>query len=143
LLYIEAQSATWWAAFIYICARHRKANGVVGTADSIRSGRGRYLSRGFAAFIECETRFLPPGLGYLSICSGHPQARNVTKALARLSLRTRDLYSIDSAAERDFTKQIGSKKLYKNLDQKSKTDFFSIYLSRFWAFFGEGSSKTR
>jgi hypothetical protein len=30
------------------------------------------------------------------------------------------------------------------IDQKSKTDFFlDLFLSRFWAFLGEGSSKTR
>jgi hypothetical protein len=38
-----------------------------------------------------------------------------------------------------FCKKIVSKSFTK----KSKTDFFSICLSRFWAFLGEGSSKTR
>jgi hypothetical protein len=43
-----------------------------------------------------------------------------------------------------FTKKIVSKSFYKKFDQKSKTDFFSIFvLLRFWAFLGEGSSKTR
>jgi hypothetical protein len=37
-----------------------------------------------------------------------------------------------------FCKKIVSKKITK----KSKTDFFSIFLSRFRAFLGEGSSKT-
>jgi hypothetical protein len=38
-----------------------------------------------------------------------------------------------------FAKQIVSKSFYKTIDQKSKTDF----LSRFWAFLDEESSKTR
>jgi hypothetical protein len=43
-----------------------------------------------------------------------------------------------------FAKQIASKGFYKKFDQKSKTDFFSnSFLSRFWAFLDEGSSKTR
>jgi hypothetical protein len=43
-----------------------------------------------------------------------------------------------------FAKKIMSKKFYKKFDQKSKTDFFSKrFLSRFWAFLDEGSSKTR
>jgi hypothetical protein len=42
-----------------------------------------------------------------------------------------------------FTKKIVSKSFYKRFDKKSQTDFFSIFLSRFWAFLGEGSSKTR
>jgi hypothetical protein len=43
-----------------------------------------------------------------------------------------------------FTKTIVSKSFYQKFDQKSKTDFFSIlFLSRFWAFLDEGSSKTR
>jgi hypothetical protein len=41
-----------------------------------------------------------------------------------------------------FTKKIVSKSFYKKFDQNSQTDFFSIVLSRFWAFLGEGSSKT-
>jgi hypothetical protein len=37
-----------------------------------------------------------------------------------------------------------SKSFYTKFGQKSKTHFFSIFvLSRFWAFLGEGSSKTR
>jgi hypothetical protein len=37
-----------------------------------------------------------------------------------------------------------SKTIYKKFDQKSKTDFFSnFFLSRFWAFLDEGSSKTQ
>jgi hypothetical protein len=42
-----------------------------------------------------------------------------------------------------FAKKIVSKSFYKKIDQKSKTDFFSFFLSRWWAFLGEGSSKTR
>jgi hypothetical protein len=43
-----------------------------------------------------------------------------------------------------FTKKIVSKSFYKKFDQKSKTDFFSnSFLSRFWAFLDEVSSKTR
>jgi hypothetical protein len=43
-----------------------------------------------------------------------------------------------------FAKKIMSKKINKKFDQKSKTDFFSKrFLSRFWAFLDEGSSKTR
>jgi hypothetical protein len=43
-----------------------------------------------------------------------------------------------------FAKKIVSKSFYKKFDQKSKTDFFSIcFLSCFWAFLDEGSSKTR
>jgi hypothetical protein len=42
-----------------------------------------------------------------------------------------------------FTKKNRVEKFYKKIDKKSKTDFFSIFLSRFWAFLGEGSSKTR
>jgi hypothetical protein len=43
-----------------------------------------------------------------------------------------------------FTKKIVSKSFYKNIDKKSKTDFFSIFFYHvFWAFLGEGSSKTR
>jgi hypothetical protein len=43
-----------------------------------------------------------------------------------------------------FTKKIASKSFLKKIDHKSKTDFFSnLLLSRFWAFFGDGSSKTR
>jgi hypothetical protein len=41
-------------------------------------------------------------------------------------------------------KKIVSKSFYKKFDQKSKTDFFSVFVfSRFWAFLDEGSSKTR
>jgi hypothetical protein len=45
-----------------------------------------------------------------------------------------------------FCKKIVSKSFYQKFDRKSKTDFFSVFfnlLSRFWAFLGEGSSKTR
>jgi hypothetical protein len=42
-----------------------------------------------------------------------------------------------------FAKQIVSKRFYKKNDKISKTDFFSKQLSHFWAFLGEGSSKTR
>jgi hypothetical protein len=42
-----------------------------------------------------------------------------------------------------FTKKIVSQSFYKKIDKKSKTEFFSIFLSRFGAFLGEGSSKTR
>jgi hypothetical protein len=35
-----------------------------------------------------------------------------------------------------------SKSVYKKIDKKSQTDFFSIFFSLFWAFLGEGSSKT-
>jgi hypothetical protein len=43
-----------------------------------------------------------------------------------------------------FTKKSCQKQIQKNRPKKSKTDFFSIcFLSRFWAFLGEGSSKTR
>jgi hypothetical protein len=43
-----------------------------------------------------------------------------------------------------FAKKIMSKVFYKKFDQKSKTDFFSKFVSsRFWAFLDEGSSKTR
>jgi hypothetical protein len=41
-----------------------------------------------------------------------------------------------------FTKKSCRKSFEKQIDQKSKTDFFSIFLSRFGAFLGEGSSKT-
>jgi hypothetical protein len=34
-------------------------------------------------------------------------------------------------------------KFLQKIDQKSKTDFSRLFLSRFWAFLGEGSSKTR
>jgi hypothetical protein len=41
-----------------------------------------------------------------------------------------------------FTKKIVSKSFYKQFDQKSKTDFFSIcYIITFLAFLGEGSQK--
>jgi hypothetical protein len=43
-----------------------------------------------------------------------------------------------------FAKKIMSKRFYKKFEQKPKTDFFSkTFLSRFWAFLDEGSSKTR
>jgi hypothetical protein len=43
-----------------------------------------------------------------------------------------------------FTKKIVSKSFYKKFDQKSQTDFFSIFfLSPLWAFLDEGSPKTR
>jgi hypothetical protein len=48
--------------------------------------------------------------------------------------------------QKTFYKKIVSKGFYKKIDQKSKskTDFFSIFFkSPFWAFLGEGSSKTR
>jgi hypothetical protein len=46
--------------------------------------------------------------------------------------------------QKRFTKKIVSKSFYEKFDQKSKTDFFStFFLSRFWAFLDEGSSKTR
>jgi hypothetical protein len=46
--------------------------------------------------------------------------------------------------QKTFCNKIVSKSFYKKIDQKSKTDFFSnIFLSRFWAFLEEGSSKTR
>jgi hypothetical protein len=41
-----------------------------------------------------------------------------------------------------FTK-IVSKSFCKKFDQKSKPTFSRFFLSRFWAFLGEGSSKTR
>jgi hypothetical protein len=40
-------------------------------------------------------------------------------------------------------KKIAPKSFYKKFDQKSKTDFFSVFFySRFWAFLGEGRPKT-
>jgi hypothetical protein len=45
--------------------------------------------------------------------------------------------------QKTFCKKVVSKSLYKKFNQKSKTDFLSIlFLSRFWAFLGEGSKKT-
>jgi hypothetical protein len=46
--------------------------------------------------------------------------------------------------KKTFYKKVLSKSFNKKFDQKSKTDFFSfLVLSRFRAFLGEGSSKTR
>jgi hypothetical protein len=42
-----------------------------------------------------------------------------------------------------FTKQIVSKSFSKKSTKKSKTDFSRFVLLSFWAFLGEGSSKTR
>jgi hypothetical protein len=43
--------------------------------------------------------------------------------------------SSETPKKKRFTKKIVSKSFYKKFDQKSKTDFFSIFLlSRFWAF---------
>jgi hypothetical protein len=41
-----------------------------------------------------------------------------------------------------FTRKSCRKKNSKKIDKKSKTDFCRFVLSRFWAFPGEGSSKT-
>jgi hypothetical protein len=42
-----------------------------------------------------------------------------------------------------FCIKLVSKSLHKKLDKNLKPIFFSIFFSRFWAFLGEGSSKTR
>jgi hypothetical protein len=45
--------------------------------------------------------------------------------------------------QKRFCKNIVPKSFYQKNRQTSKTDFLSIsFLSRFWAFLGEGSSKT-
>jgi hypothetical protein len=52
--------------------------------------------------------------------------------------------AVQNHYKKRYTKKIVSKSFYKKFDQESKTDFFSIFfLSRFWAFLDEGSSKTR
>jgi hypothetical protein len=45
--------------------------------------------------------------------------------------------------KKHFTKKIVSKSFYKKIDKNPKPIFSRFCLSRFWAFLGEGSSKTR
>jgi hypothetical protein len=42
-----------------------------------------------------------------------------------------------------FTKKVVWKSFYKVIDKKSKTDFLDFFGHVFWAFLGEGRSKTR
>jgi hypothetical protein len=50
---------------------------------------------------------------------------------------------VQKHCKKRFAKKIVSKSFYKKIDQKSKTDFFTIFcLSRFWVFLAEESSKT-
>jgi hypothetical protein len=50
---------------------------------------------------------------------------------------------VQNTTKKRFTKQIVSKSLYKKKRLKIPSHFFlDFLLSRFWFFFGEGSSKT-
>jgi hypothetical protein len=51
---------------------------------------------------------------------------------------------VQNTQQKTFDKKIVSKTFYKTIDKKIPNRFFlDFLLSRFWAFLGEGSSKTR
>jgi hypothetical protein len=50
-------------------------------------------------------------------------------------------WEFKNTTKKRFTKKIVSKSFNQKIDQKSKIDFFRFFLSRFWAFLGEGSTK--